>query len=363
MIPSDFDSDAMTDPWDWDALARYVSGESTPDEARALQHWLDARPERARLVAALRQSIDGLASDTAPDIDVDVEGALRKVHARMAEPIDATPVMPLPARRALPRFAARTASSPTAGRWRVIVPLAAAAAIVITAIGIRQSRRSSGHAAAETIAARSYTTGVGQRDSVRLADGSRVVLGPSSRLDVATGFGAPRRDVTLRGEAYFDVVHDAARPFTVHSAGAQIVDVGTKFTVRDDSGGTVRVAVAAGSVRLSEGAMPDSGIILAAGDAATVGTAGAATRSRGALAESDTAFTHGRLVFRDAPLGEVAAELRRWYGIELRTSGSALARRRLTATFAGESTEQVMAIIGGALGARVERRGDTVIVR
>jgi ferric-dicitrate binding protein FerR (iron transport regulator) len=68
-------------------------------------------------------------------------------------------------------------------------------------------------------------------------------------------------------------------------------------------------------------------------------------------------------MLRDAPLSQVATELRRWYGIELRVTDSATARRRLTATFAGESPEQAMAIIGAALGARIERRGDTVIVR
>lgn len=361
MSPSDFDPAAMTDPFDWDALARYVSGECTADEARAMQRWLDAQPERARLVAALRRSIDGLAADATADVDV--EGALRKVHARMAAPIDATPVTPLPVRRAPLRLGARTPSASTATGRRVTWALAAAAAVVITAVGIEQWRGSSSHPTAVTIAARSYTTGVGQRDSVRLADGSRVVLGPSSRLDVAAAFGEPRREVTLSGEGYFDVVHDAARPFTVHSGGATIVDVGTTFTVRDDSGGAVRVAVTAGSVRLRDGEGADSGMVLAAGDAVTLGAAGQGAAGRGALIESDTAFAHGRLVFRDASLSEVSGELRRWYGIVLRSSGGAVSRRRLTATFAGESPEQMMAIIGAALGARVERRGDTVIVR
>lgn len=358
MIPPDFDSDQMADPYDWDALARYIAGESAPAEQRTVEAWLAARPERARLVSALRESIDGLAVDTADDVDV--EAALRKVHGRMAEPAEVVVAMPSPARR-LRIDRAERAAAPASRRWRVIGSLAAAAALVLAAIGIWNARRPSG--VAPTATATTWSTAVGERDSVRLADGSTVILGPSSKLDVAAGYGGTGREVELRGEGYFAVVHDAARPFTVHSLGATIVDVGTTFSVRDDADASVRVAVTSGSVRVSRGSSADRGVVLAAGDVVTLTGDAPASVARGAVTAGDTAFTRGALVLRDAPLSQVATELRRWYGIELRVADSATARRRLTATFAGESPEEAMAIIGAALGARLERRGDTVIVR
>src|SRR6476661_2344236 len=101
MLPPDFDSDAMADPSDWDALARYVTGESTPAEQREVEAWLAARPEREQLVSALRESIDGLAVTTDDDIDdiddIDVEAALRKVHTRMHEPVAVAARRPSPA--------------------------------------------------------------------------------------------------------------------------------------------------------------------------------------------------------------------------------------------------------------------------
>ena len=357
MLPPDFDPDAMADPYDWDALARYVTGESTPAEQREVEAWLAARPEREQLVSALRESIGALAVTV--DDDIDVEAALRKVHARMNEP--ATVVAPRASPARMPSVDRFARSAPRASRWRVIGPLAAAAAVLVVALGV-WNRRAPG-TTAPVAAAMTYATTVGERDSVRLADGSRVVLGPSSRLDVAPGYGASAREVELHGEGYFSVVHDAAHPFTVRAGGATIVDVGTTFTVRDDAGTRVRVAVTSGSVRVSRGASTDSGVVLAAGDAVTLDGSMPASVARGAVSGDDTAFTRGALVLRDAPLSQVAIELRRWYGIELRVSDSAMARRRLTATFAGESPEEAMAIIGAALGARVERRGDTVIVR
>jgi transmembrane sensor len=72
---------------------------------------------------------------------------------------------------------------------------------------------------------------------------------------------------------------------------------------------------------------------------------------------------HGHVVFRDAPLSLVSDELRRWYGIELQPADSAIARRRLTATFDAGNPDQALALIGAALGATIERRGDTAVVR
>ena len=359
MLPPDFDSDEMSDPYDWDALARYVAGESTPAEEREVEAWLAARPEREQLVTALRESIDGLAAAAADDSDVDVEAALRKVHIRMNEPVAVVAARPSPALIVTIDRIAR--SAPPASRWRVAGPLAAAAAVLIVAIGVWNRRQPTVSAPVAT--AKTYSTAVGGRGSVRLADGSKVILGPSSRLDVAAGYGTSTREVELHGEGYFAVVHDGAHPFTVRAGDATIVDVGTTFSVRDDAGARVRVAVTSGSVRVSRGASAESGVVLAAGDAVTLESDKPASVARGVVSGDDTAFTRGALVLRDAPLSQVAVELRRWYGIELRVSDSATARRRLTATFAGESPDEAMAIIGAALGARVERRGDTVIVR
>ena len=70
-----------------------------------------------------------------------------------------------------------------------------------------------------------------------------------------------------------------------------------------------------------------------------------------------------QLVFREAPLSEVAASLNRWYGIDMQIPDPSLAMRHLTATFSGESPERVLDVIRLVLGADIERHGDTAIVR
>jgi transmembrane sensor len=207
-------------------------------------------------------------------------------------------------------------------------------------------------------------TGVGIRDSMTLIDGTRVVLGPLSSVKVGSGYGSTSREVEVRGDAWFDVVHDTSRPFTVRAGSATIVDVGTTFAVRSDDPAGVSVSVSEGAVSLREMNTPVSqGVILKAGDNGLLQTDGSVIARRGSASEDDVAWMKGRLVFRDATITQVAASMRKWYGIELKVADKALNNRHLTATFAGESPERVLETIRLALGADIERHGDTAIVR
>jgi transmembrane sensor len=70
----------------------------------------------------------------------------------------------------------------------------------------------------------------------------------------------------------------------------------------------------------------------------------------------------GRLVFQDASLARVASEIHRWFGVTMLISDSSLASRHVTASFNGESVDQVLKIVGMTLGARIDRKGDSAMV-
>lgn len=331
-------------PPDWDAIARYFAGESAPAEAARIAAWLEANADERLLLERLNSTLDGAVRH-----DVDVEAALARVHARMDERQTISPPLTLIRTPARPR------------RGLLIGGLLAAAAIVGIAVVV--NRRPEPKTAA-TAAARTYETAVGRRDSIVLADGSRIMLGPDSRLDVPAEFGAGSRAVTLRGDAFFDVHHDPKTPFSVRVGNALIEDIGTTFTVESDNGAVASVAVVSGSVRLRGINAPvTSGVVLGAGDRGTIDESGNAQADEHALRDDDLAWTMGRLVFRDAPLTRVAGEVHRWYGVTLRIADSSLADRHVTASFNGESVDQVLRVIGLTLGARIERQGDTAIVR
>jgi transmembrane sensor len=223
------------------------------------------------------------------------------------------------------------------------------------------SRTESASSAALT---RIFATTVGVVDSIRLPDGTRIVLGPASSIELAAGYGPSSRAVSLRGQAMFDVVHDAAHPFTVTAGAAELRDVGTVFSVESEEGvGAVRVVVTEGSVAVAHRGRDARGVTLEAGDRATISAAGAITVARGTASADDLAWLERRLVLRDAPLSEVASDLRRWYGLELRVSDPALARRHLTATFDRDTRADVGRLLAAALGASIMQSGDTIWLR
>jgi transmembrane sensor len=355
--PAPDDSNA---PDQWEALARYLAGESSPDEAERIARWLRESPADAELLVALDNAMSGLALREIPNVDV--EAALRRVTARrdeIAKPLNSK-IRRSPIVRRLPRT--------TASPWRVVTLLAAAAVIILAARAVLLRRNGASttppFSTAGAGAAHTYATAIGKRDSVRLPDGGRVVLGPASRLVVAAGYGEKVREVELHGEAYFDVVHDPTRPFVVRAGTTSIRDVGTAFAVRNDSGAGVRVIVTSGSVLLRSAAARDSaGALLAAGDVGVVEADGRVTTTRGASTAPYLAWMRDSLVLREAPISEVSGDLRRWYGVSLRVDDSALSRRHLTMTVAGDPIDRVLRMIGLQLGADVERRGDSAIVR
>jgi transmembrane sensor len=343
------------DSTDWEAVARYFAGESTPDEMEVVRRWLEAHPAEASALSSLSSAAAQLTNATPPDLDV--EAALKRVTARR----DAADVIPIGSRRTPTRTPSRTVAP--ARRWQPFAMPAAAAAVLLVAAGLFwHSKQNGGYTNPSGAAAQTFATTVGQRDSVRLSDGTRVVLAPQSQLIVAAGYGNTVREVELKGEAYFDVHHDAARPFLVRAGDADIRDLGTTFTVRATGEQGVRLAVTSGSVSLASQAAQDNAVVLRPGDAATLASNGQTLVERGGAVEPDTAWTRGRLVFREAPVGTVRTELRRWYGIDLQIDSS-FDERHLSMTFDGESADRVLEVIALSLGAEVTKQGNVAVIK
>ena len=328
----------------WDAVARYLAGESPAEEQAAVRQWLAAHPADAKTVAALDDVLNrATLGANAPNIDV--EAALAKVKARRDKP-------------ELKIVRGTVKAAPFDKRRVNWIPLVAAATIIL-AFGLwTATNRSKNDGPATTIAARTLVTPVGGRDSLVLPDGGQVMLGPGSSLIMAQGYGQTERRVSIRGEALFTVVHDEKKPFVVVANGVEIRDVGTSFVVHSDAGDT-RIAVTEGVVDLVAHGVTET---LKAGDAASI-SGGRINAQRGVGVGDDLAWTKGRLVFRDAPLADVAEDLKRWYGVQLDIRDSALRRRPLSAEFEGDSLASVLRVISSALGASMERRCDTVVVR
>lgn len=324
---------------DWDTLARYVAGEGTAAERALVARSLEERPERARLVDVLAQV--GRADEPAAPTAAEVEVALATVRSRAKDDALADTATPRVSMVALDSYRRR---------WRVARFAAAAAVLVVAGASLLWRAESKG--AASSVTPVTFATAAGAIDSLTLSDGSRVLLGPGSHLALGAHFGQAAREMTLTGEARFTVVHDAARPFVIHTIAATVRDIGTVFSVHSDAADGARVVVTEGSVdvQASSGAAHQT---LAAGDVAVIDRAGGIEVKRAAAGADDLAWTQGRLVFRDASVAQVTADLKRWYGVDVQVD-SVFAKRPVTANFdrglsAADVTKIVAATIGGAV--------------
>src|SRR5215207_207893 len=353
------------DDIDWTLLARYFAGECSATETAVVERWVAAEPSRGEELAALRQWWDDARALPSP---VRVDAMWTSLSARMhgavgEDSIKRDAIVAAPHRRHGPVLAIVPRARPAA-RWSRVGFGAIAAGLVI-AVGTTLYRRydlAPAPIAAEQ-AEREFSTGGGQRATIALIDGSRVELGYASKLRVRQ-FENGRRELFLEGEAVFDVVHDATRPFVVHAANATTEDLGTIFSVRAYPGDSaVRVVVVSGKValrpRTEAPGGPRPGTVLLPGQLGQLDPGGRVRVDSGVDTSAYLGWLSGRVAFDNVPLAEIAADLERRFGVSIRIADSTLAARRVTVLdMPVRSVTDVFDAAVVPLGLHVRRSGD-----
>ncbi|OYX92031.1 MAG: hypothetical protein B7Y78_11040, partial [Caulobacter sp. 35-67-4] len=160
-----------------------------------------------------------------------------------------------------------------------------------------------------TLSPPTYSTAVGEQFATQLTDGSRVRLNTETLVRVH--FKDGERNVELvRGQAFFEVAHDAARPFVVTADTTRVRAIGTRFDVRRTDA-DVRVTLTEGRVEVRDKARPGSDWRLDPGQTLAVGGTLAPTPVQADVA-TVTGWTTGRLTFRDMTLADAVAEMNRY---------------------------------------------------
>jgi transmembrane sensor len=189
---------------------------------------------------------------------------------------------------------------------------------------------------------RSFQTAVGERRVVELPDGSEVTLNTDSVL--RTRADHDRRLVYLeKGQAFFQVAHDAKHPFVVTAAGRTVTALGTAFDVRVD-GGPFRVTLVEGKVRVEAAAPAMSSntpgpksVKVQATEMVAGSELIAPDDEQWRLARADvlteTSWTRGQLVFENQPLSDVVRELNRYSVQKMVIPDGALARTPISGAF------------------------------
>ena len=208
-----------------------------------------------------------------------------------------------------------------------------------------------------------YTTELGQRENLQLADGSQIELNTDTTLRINTA--GDNKTVTLeKGEAYFDIKHDAKRLFVVRAGNNRVVDLGTKFLVHQ-SADRVRVAVFEGRARfdLAASGVSAQSAVLTPGEVAVAAAGKMSVKKISPQVLVDAlSWRRGELVFHFTSLADATAEFNRYNQKKLVVQGSEVARLEIGGTFGMHDVAGFGRQVRQLLGVRADDRGAEIVL-
>ncbi|VTR39610.1 FecR family protein [Sphingobacterium thalpophilum] len=228
----------------------------------------------------------------------------------------------------------------------------------IVALGSKQNTRDD-DMPAETVRLQFNTLVVpkGNFYKLTLEDGTLVWVNASSQLKFPVKFKHDERRVILEGEAYFEVAHDAQRPFFVESRGSEVKVLGTHFNINAYSH-NVRTTLSSGKVQVSH-----SGniIVLEPGEYANI-VSGQLSKGKADL-EHDLSWHNNQFYFKKETIAEIASTLSKWYDIQVRFKKGVSLNKVYTGNFKRDvKLSEVLEMLTYVCDLKFELRGNELIV-
>jgi len=296
-------------------LDRYLKDETTNEENELVKRWLEENGH----ASPRWHDLDRAAKDQwLSSVFSEIKNTIHEKEAK---------VVLLPQRKR--------------GLWR---SLAAAAAVLLISFTLYQewpSLQSRLHPAALT----ALQVPIDQKKVITLTDGSRVWLNAGSALKYPKAFNGKTREVYLSGEAYFDVRHDAGKPFIIHTGTVLTTVLGTAFNIKEDKNKhTIQVTVTRGKVSVANGhqllgvIIPNQQIsfntLKAEAVQATVNT------------NAVVAWQQSDLHFDDVSFGDAIAQLQLHFNVKISFGNAKLKNCRFTGTsLSGEELDKILKVM------------------
>ena len=210
----------------------------------------------------------------------------------------------------------------------------------------------------------------GSRSKLVLPDGTQVWLNAESRITYHNNFNTDQREVDLEGEAFFDVTHDAGRPFIVHTSGIDIKVLGTAFNVKSyASDETIETTLLRGSIEvvkkndpaapkvilrpheklvfnkeelmdkdvIADKTLSSAPIPLQAGISVTM-----LPKNKPDSIIKETSWLYNKLNFDGDSFEELAIKMERWYDVKIVINNERLKHTRLKGSFESETVRQAL---------------------
>lgn len=322
-------------------IIRWLQGEATAAEQLKAERWVNSSDENRRLFNTYKGLLL-LTTSKAPVYNANV--AWNKVKERINNSegviIDVKP------RLSISRIA------------RIAIP--AVAALLLIAVGIfsllKRAPEMLDFANTDQMAA-----------TLQLPDGSDLSVNANSIVTYPEKFTGKTREVTLTGEAFFEISHNPERPFIVHADGLDIKVTGTSFNViTKNSGEFVEVSVVTGSVDVFPAGTEESQALLISLSAGEKATYNNQTHSIAKGVNDDLnllSWKTGILIFRESRLKDVFKSLEKKYKVSFVVDNPELYNQRLTARFEDESLTDVMESLSLIFNMKYEIKNQQVILK
>jgi len=317
-------------------LKKYFDNKCTHEEAKQVLDWINS-PEGKREVFNYVVHYDQISGDE----KIDSNDLLQRLHSRIKSELHTKDDSSI--HYARPYQIDNRKSGKRLFRWGI------AATIVlffISAIGIYLFTYEQNvdpvqqlHVSDKVV----KSTGKGQKLTIHLSDGSKVILNAASKITYSRQFSDSLRSVNVEGEAYFEIAEDVQRPFIVNTGNIQTQALGTAFNVlyRKEFD-QQNIALVSGKVKVTHASQEVNSVILEPGEMVSVNSANQNFDKSEFDVELVTAWKNSVLRFKEAGFIEVIRTLEYWYGVEIDWSGKLKEDWKFSAKFENENLRNVL---------------------
>ena len=201
----------------------------------------------------------------------------------------------------------------------------------------------------------------GSKLTLHLGDGSKIKLNAGSSIIYPSSFAIDKREVTIKGEAYFEIAHDENRPFTVKSNNLLTTVLGTKFSINAFNEDNISVSLVSGKVKVEEIEEGNQNIIYLEPGSKAVLQNNQFNKQK--LDEIfDLGWKDGMITFKDENIEEVKNKLENWYGVEIELRNKGKIAKSFKGVYKNELLTNVLASISYAMNFDYEIKNNTVYI-
>ncbi|ASU32050.1 FecR domain-containing protein [Mucilaginibacter xinganensis] len=201
-----------------------------------------------------------------------------------------------------------------------------------------------------------------QRKEITLADGSQVWVNAGSEIKYPKVFNSKVREVYLSGEAYFDIAHDAHKPFIIHTGNVVTTVLGTAFNIREDkSKNTIEITVTRGKVSVANGEKLLG--VLTPNQQISFNTLKEEAIKGAVDANLVIAWRQSELHFDDVSFADAVSQLRQRFNVKINFANEKLKNCRFTGTsLNGEKLDNILKVICAFNNATYQTKSDGSIL-